>query len=74
MKYIDSQTKKIIDSFNITDEEKDFIFQHIENAYYRGHTDGYLDGYNNGYEEGHVDGFTYGFDEAERQQQEQLDI
>ena len=71
---INPQTKEIIDSFNITDEEKDFIFQHIENTYYRGHTNGYLDGYNNGYEEGHVDGFTYGFDEAERQQQEQLDI
>lgn len=59
---VNPQTKEIIDSLNITDEEKDFIFQHIENAYYRGHTDGYLDGYNDG------------FDEAERQQQEQLDI
>ena len=50
MKYeINQQTKEIIDTFNITDEQKDFIFQHIKDAYYRGHTDGYLDGYSSGY-------------------------
>lgn len=75
MKYeINSQTKEIIESFNLTSEMKDFILQHIEDSYYRGHTDGYLDGYNRGYEEGHESGFSEGFDEAERQQQEQLDI
>lgn len=74
MKYIDSQTKEIIDSFSLTPEKKDFIFKQIEDAYYRGHTDGYLDGYNSGYEEGHESGFSEGFDEAERLQQEQLDI
>ena len=57
MKYeINQQTKEIIDTFNITDEQKDFIFQHIEDAYYRGHTDGYLDGYHNGHEDGYYDG------------------
>ena len=75
MKYeINQQTKEIIDSLNITDEQKDFIFQHIENAYYRGHTDGYLDGYSNGYEEGHYAGYYEGIDDAEMNQQEQLDI
>ena len=74
MKYIDSQTKEIIDSLNITNEQKDFIFQHIEDAYYRGHTDGYLDGYSNGYEEGHYAGYYEGIDDAEMNQQEQLDI
>lgn len=57
---INSQTKEIIDNFNITDEQKDFIFQHIEDAYYKGHTDGYLDGYSSGYEEGHYDGYYVG--------------
>ena len=57
MKYeINQQTKEIIDSLNITDEQKDFIFRHIEDAYYRGHTDGYLDGYHNGHEDGYYDG------------------
>lgn len=57
MKYeISQQTKEIIDTFNITNEQKDFIFRHIENAYYRGHTDGYLDGYHNGHEDGYYDG------------------
>lgn len=60
MKYIDSQTKEIIDGFSLTPEMKDFIFQHIENAYYRGHTDGYIDGYNSGYEDGHYDGYYVG--------------
>ena len=71
---INKQTKEIIDSFNITDEEKDFIFQHIENTYYRGHADGYLDGYNRGYEEGHYAGYYEGTDDAEMNQQERLDI
>ena len=57
MKYeINQQTKGIIDTFNITNEQKDFIFRHIEDAYYRGHTDGYLDGYHNGHEDGYYDG------------------
>ena len=57
MKYeINQQTKEIIDTFNITNEQKDFIFRHIEDAYYRGHTDGYLDGYHNGHEDGYYDG------------------
>lgn len=56
MKYIDSQTKEIIDSFSLTPEMKDFIFRQIEDAYYRGHTDGYLDGYGRCYEEGHYEG------------------
>lgn len=63
---VNEQTKEIIDSFNITDEEKDIIFQHIKNAYYRGHTDGYLDGYNSGYEEGHYAGYYEGIDTADR--------
>ena len=75
MKYeINQQTEEIIDSLNITDEEKDFIFQHIENAYYRGHTDGYLDGYSNGYEEGHCVGYYEDTDDIGMNQQEQLDI
>lgn len=65
MKYIDSQTKEIIDSFSLTPEKKDFIFKQIEDAYYRGHTDGYLDGYSRCYEEGHYDGA----DDAEMNQQ-----